>query len=55
MSSAVELEVLRDLYAKLCLYTNFFQPTMKLIEKMRAGGKIRRRYDEPRTPYQRVM
>jgi hypothetical protein len=55
MDRAAELEVLRDLYAKLCLYKNFFQPTMKLIEKIRAGGKIRRRYDEPRTPYQRVM
>lgn len=28
---------------------------MKLIEKVREGGKIRRKYDEPRTPYQRVM
>lgn len=55
MDSTAELEVLGELYEKLCLYKNFFQPTMKLKEKVREGGKIRRRYDEPRTPYQRVM
>lgn len=50
-----ELEVLGELYAQLRLYKNFFQPSMKLKEKVREGGKIRRKYDEPRTPYQRVM
>jgi hypothetical protein len=55
MDSAAELEVLRQLYEKLCLYKNYFQPTMKLKEKIREGGKIRRKYDEPRTPYQRMM
>jgi hypothetical protein len=55
MDSAAELEVLRQLYEKLCLYKNYFQPTMKLKEKIREGGRIRRKYDEPRTPYQRMM
>lgn len=55
MDSAAELEVLRELYAQLRRYKNFFQPSMKLIQKIREGGKIRRQYDEPRTPYQRVM
>ena len=55
MESQVELEVLRELYEKLALYKNFFQPTMKLVEKIRKGGKIHRKYDEPRTAYQRVI
>lgn len=55
MDSAAELDVLRQLYEKLCLYKNYFQPTMKLLEKIREGGKLRRKYDEPRTPYQRIM
>ena len=55
MDSAAELEVLVELYEKLCLYKNYFQPTMKLIEKIREGGKIRRKYDKPRSPYQRIM
>ena len=55
LDSGAELEALRELYEKLRLYKNFFQPTMKLIAKVREGGKIRRKYDEPRTPYQRLM
>jgi hypothetical protein len=50
-----ELRVLRELYQQLRLYKNFFQPAMKLQSKTRVGGKIRRQYDRPRTPYQRLM
>jgi hypothetical protein len=28
---------------------------MKLKEKVREGGKVRRVYEEPRTPYQRLL
>jgi len=28
---------------------------MKLVEKVRVGGHVRRRYDVPKTPYQRVL
>ena len=55
MDSKTELEALHELYEKLCQYKNFFQPTMKLIGKIREGGKIRRKYDVPRTPYQRLL
>lgn len=37
------------------LYINFFQPTMKCIEKKRIGSKYIRKYDEPKTPYQRAL
>jgi len=43
---------------ELRLYKNFFQPTMKLIDKKRYGAhkeKIKRVYDIPKTPYQRVL
>jgi len=51
-----ELEILNDLYRnELRLYKNFFQPVIKLISKERIGGKIHRKYDIPKTPYQRVM
>ncbi len=36
-------------------YLNCFQPVMKLIEKVRTGGHVKRRYDVPKTPYQRVL
>ena len=36
-------------------FRNFLQPAMKLKEKVREGGKVRRVYEEPRTPYQRLL
>ena len=39
----------------LCPYLNFFSLQMKLIEKTRAGSKVTKRYDEPRTLYARAL
>jgi hypothetical protein len=50
-----ELEALGELYEVLRLYVNFFQPQMKLVSKTREGAKVTKRFDRPRTPYQRVM
>lgn len=50
-----QLRLLEQMYQLLRLYTNFFQPSMKLREKIRIGSKLTRRYDLPMTPYQRVM
>ncbi|MDP2809432.1 MAG: ISNCY family transposase [Rhodocyclaceae bacterium] len=51
-----ESGILNDLYRnELRLYKNFFQPVIKLISKERIGGKIKRRYDKAKTPYQRVI
>ena len=51
-----EWEILNDLYRnKIRLYKNFFQPVIKLVSKERIGGRIHRRYDQAKTPYQRVM
>jgi hypothetical protein len=51
-----ELKILNSLYEnELRLYKNFFQPVMKLASKVRIGGHIKRKYDEPKTPYQRII
>jgi hypothetical protein len=50
-----ELLALNELYRSLRLYTNFFQPTMKLIEKTRIGSKVIKKYDKAQTPYRRVL
>jgi len=50
-----ELQVLNELYESLRLYTNFFQPVMKLIEKERIGSKVRKKYDKAKTPYERLL
>lgn len=48
--------VLHDLYRnEWRLYKNFFIPNKKLIEKKRVETKIVKRYDIPRTPYQRLL
>ena len=47
--------VLKQLYATLRLYTNFFQPTMKLKSKERVGARVKKSYHAPQTPYQRVL
>ncbi|HEX7295096.1 MAG TPA: transposase family protein [Pyrinomonadaceae bacterium] len=51
----LQLQLLNELYATLRLYTNFFQPTMKLQSKERVGSKVIKRYDRAQTPYQRVL
>jgi len=52
----VEQNILRELYGhELRLYKNFFQPIIPLISKERLGGHVRRKYGEPKTPYQRLM
>ena len=43
------------LYEILRLYVNFFQPSMKLIEKQREGARVKKRYDRAQTPYQRII
>jgi hypothetical protein len=50
-----ELMLINALYRnELRLYKNFFQPVMKLTEKVRIGSNIKRKYDIPKTPYQRL-
>ena len=48
-------DALNALYVPLRLYLNFFQPVMVLVEKKRDGAKVTKRYDEAKTPYQRVL
>ena len=50
-----QLNLLNQLYTLLHLYVNFFLPVMKLKEKVRRGSKVKRVYDDPQTPYARVL
>jgi hypothetical protein len=53
--SDAERALIGEIYADLRLYVNFFLPSMKLIAKQRLGAKVYKRYDEPATPYQRLL
>ena len=44
-----EVALIAKLYEQLRLLINFFYPSMKLLEKTRLHGRIRKRYDPPRT------
>ncbi len=50
-----DLKLLNEIYKRLRLMTNFFIPTMKLEKKIRNGSSVYRKYDQPRTPYKRVL
>ena len=50
-----ELLLLNQLYSLLRLYTNFFQPVTKLVFKERVNSKVKKHYDEAKTPLMRVL
>ena len=54
-SSRAAFEQLNRVYDRARLYVNFFQPSMKLKHKTRQGAKVRKVYDEARTPYHRLL
>lgn len=48
-------KVMQELDAATSAFVNVFLPSQKLISKTRQGAKIRKRYDAPQTPLQRVL
>ena len=48
------LAAINAVYADLRLLQNLFLPTVKLVTKERVGARVRRRYDRPQTPLERV-
>jgi len=50
------LHLMNDLYAnELRLYMNLFQPSVKLLKTVRKGSRLRRIYDSPQTPLDRLF
>jgi hypothetical protein len=47
--------LLGKLDAALSEYLNFFIPSMKLLEKVREGGRVHKRYDRAQTPLARAL
>lgn len=45
-----------ELYEKAWLpLRNYFTPMMKLVSKERIGGKVRKKFDKPTSPYDRLL
>jgi hypothetical protein len=49
------LKVINQLYERLRVFQNLFQPSMKLNTKTRIGSRVIRRYDPAATPLERVL
>ena len=50
-----QLALANELYGHLRLYTNYFQPLMKLKSKERRGSQVKKTYDVAQTPYERLQ
>jgi hypothetical protein len=53
--STAALSALNAVYSDLRVWTNHWQPVLKLVGKERDGAKVRKRYDGAATPYRRVL
>jgi hypothetical protein len=52
--SPAALSAINVLYEDLRLLQNLFLPSVKLVEKHRVGARLRRQYDAPQTPLDRL-
>src|SRR6266849_332172 len=53
--STEAVEAINDLYGnELRLWLNLYLPSVQLVKKVRVGSKLRRVYDAPQTPLERV-
>jgi hypothetical protein len=54
-NSKAAYDALERLYRLVGMQMNFFRPVRKLVGKERCGARVRKRYDTPQTPYQRLV
>ena len=54
-SGRISGQTMIHLYQAVRLYVNYFQPSFKLLEKLRDGAKTIKRYSPPATPCDRLM
>jgi hypothetical protein len=50
------IQAMDELYRnELRLFMNYFQPSVKLVERVRVGSRVQRKYDTPKTPCDRLI
>jgi len=55
LEGAQTVAVLNKLYTSMRLFVNFFQPSFKLLSKIREGAKVIKKYHPPATPCERLL
>ena len=53
--TVAELRQMRRIYATLEVLASLFEPSAKLLSKQRDGAQVKRRYDRPATPLDRLI
>ena len=54
LDTPAQCDALNALYVEMGVYYNLFQPVLHLVGKEVIAGKLRRTWDDARTPYQRL-
>jgi hypothetical protein len=49
------IPTINELYRASEMFNNLFCPSMKLVKKTKIGSRYIKQYDQPKTPYQRLM
>lgn len=50
------IDAINQLYThELRIFQNYFQPSVKLVKKITTGSKVKKIYDAPKTPFQRLV
>ncbi len=50
-----EYEALVEVYKHLCPLLNYFYASVKLVKKIRTGPRVKKVYEAPKPPYQRLL
>ena len=50
-----EYKALKEVYKYLCPLLNFYYPSVRLIDRVRIGAHVHKKYDAPKPPYQRLL
>jgi hypothetical protein len=55
LDNGAQCATLNALYDQLWLYYNLFQPVLHMVSKEVVNGKLHRKWDKAKTPYQRLL
>lgn len=55
LDTLAQCEAMNAIYGQMWLYYNFYQPVLHLIAKNTVDGKLKRKWDQAQSPYQRLL
>jgi len=55
LDTRAQCEALNETYDQMWVYYNLFQPVLHLVAKDVVEGKVRRKWDDAKSPYQRLI